>query len=420
MSKEVRRVLFAAAGALALALGLGGCKDAWRILTTGDLYWDDNGKKEYAFRYDSSGGELYDGTPEGNIAEGTTVTLPSSGGREGYTLAGFTLSGATEGGFNPGDTFTMPAGEVTAKAEWTAVVVVVRNLINLGDPRASTGAGWSYNEASGVFTISGGAGVEVRGSTTGNRVVVRGTAEITLSGAHIDLSPNDTPGDAEPDALIPLALAQGANVTLRLSGTNTLKAGYGSAGVHVPSGRTLTITSAAGEGQTSGRLDVTGGGFCAAVGGGLSESGGVITISGGTVTATGGIEGAGIGGGDYGSGGTISITGGSVTAAATYMAAGIGGGGDGSGGNITITGGTVTANGGQYGAGIGGGVNGGGGTIRINSPGTSRGTATGSGGYGGRSVGPGAAGSGGSFSGPAGQSGFDADGFPAGYDTYSW
>ncbi|GAB6391307.1 MAG: hypothetical protein MdMp014T_0680 [Treponematales bacterium] len=202
------------------------------------------------------------------------------------------------------------------------------------------------------------------GSTTSSCVVVHGTAEITLSGAHIDLSPNDTPGDAEPDALIPLALAQGANVTLRLSGTNTLKAGYGSAGVHVPSGRTLTITSGDGEGQTSGRLDVTGGGFCAAVGGGLSESGGVITISGGTVTATGG-----------------------------------GGGG---------------------GADIGGGVNGGGGTIRINSPGTSRGTATGSGAYGGRSVGPGYAGSGGSFSGPAGQSGLDTDGFPAGYGTYSW
>jgi hypothetical protein len=44
MSKEVRRVLCAAAGALALvlALGLGGCTDAWRILTTGEFYWEDD------------------------------------------------------------------------------------------------------------------------------------------------------------------------------------------------------------------------------------------------------------------------------------------------------------------------------------------------------------------------------------------
>jgi len=50
------------------------------------------------------------------------------------------------------------------------------------------------------------------------------------------------------------------NLTLKLTGTNPLKAGFGGAGIHVPSGRTLTITSAAGDEQTSGRLDVTGGG----------------------------------------------------------------------------------------------------------------------------------------------------------------
>ncbi|GAB6392655.1 MAG: S-layer homology domain-containing protein [Treponematales bacterium] len=391
MSKEVRRVLFAAAGALALALGLGlgGCKDAWRILTTGDLYWE-NDKKEYAFRYDSSGGELYDGTPEGDIAEGTTVTLPSSGGREGYTLAGFTLSGAAEGDFNPGDTFTMPAGEVTAAANWTEV----RNFINLGNPQASTGAGWSYNEASGVFTISGGAEVEVRGSTARNRVVVRGTATVRLSDANIALSS----GDASP-----LDLASGANVTLILSGANTLTAAGGGAGIHAPEGTTLTITSAEGDGQTGGRLYAAGGmketgdfqmPGAAGIGGGTGgESAGHIIIRGGNITAAGGSResrggGAGIGGGGYvgwgklpgGSGGRVEISGGVVTATGGYFAAGIGGAlgqapenpedwvsyaWGGSGGEITITGGEVNAKGHAGGAGIGGSWFGGGGTVRI-------------------------------------------------------
>ncbi|GAB6391622.1 MAG: hypothetical protein MdMp014T_0995 [Treponematales bacterium] len=370
------------------ALALGGCGDAWRILTTGDLYWENDGKKEYAFRYDPSGGELYDGTPEGNIAEGTTVTLPSSGGREGYTLTGFTLSGATEGAFNPGDTFTMPAGEVTAAANWT------QTFINLGDPQATTGAGWSYNEASGVFTISGGAEVEVRGSTPRNRVVVRGTVTVTLSDANIALSS----GDASP-----LDLASGANVTLILSGANTLTAAGGGAGIHAPEGTTLTITSAEGDGQTSGRLYAAGGmketgdfqmPGAAGIGGGTGgESAGHIIIRGGNITAAGGSKenrggGAGIGGGAYvgwgklpgGSGGRVEISGGVVTATGGYFAAGIGGAlgqapdnpedwvsycWGGSGGEITITGGEVNAKGHGGGAGIGGSYFGSGGTIRI-------------------------------------------------------
>ncbi|GAB6390852.1 MAG: hypothetical protein MdMp014T_0225 [Treponematales bacterium] len=389
------------------ALALGGCGDAWRILTTGEFYWDDNGKKVYAFRYDPSGGELYDGTPEGDIAEGTTVTLPSSGGREGYTLTGFTLSGATEGDFNPGDTFTMPAGEVTAKAEWTEV----RNLINLGDPYASTGAGWSYDEASGVFTISGGAGVEVTGSTARNRVVVRGTVTVTLSDASITSA-----------AASPFELGSGANVTLKLAGSNSLvctfedwDADTSFAGLQVEGASNVTI-------EGPGSLRTAGGLGGAGIGGRFpGGSCGTITISDGTVNAAGGYHGAGIGGGNGGAGGTITIEGSAnVEATGGTGGAGIGGGTSGAGGSIRITGGTVTATAGTGGAGIGGGYQGNGGTISINSPGTSRGTATGSGAWGGRSVGPGAAGSGGSFSGPDGEFGLDADGFPAGCGTYEW
>ncbi|GAB6390715.1 MAG: hypothetical protein MdMp014T_0088 [Treponematales bacterium] len=310
---------------------------------------------------------------------------------------------------------------------------VVRNLINLGDPQASTGAGWSYDEASGVFTISGGAEVEVRGSTTRNRLVVNGTAAVTLSDANIALSS----GSASP-----LDLADGANVTLRLAGTNTLTASGGGAGVHVTAGRTLKITSVDGDGQTSGTLTAAGGGVGGAgagIGGSMSEAGGIITIAGGTVNAAGapgdatyggsaGIggggdwdtvgwgsgrggggtititggsvtaasndTGSGIGGGCYGSGGTISISGGAVTVTSTGLGAGIGGGGAGSGGNITITGGTVSAvSSGGWGdpAAIGGGAFGDSGNVSITG-------GTGSAGGGSLfAVGPGAGGSYGVF-----------------------
>jgi hypothetical protein len=443
----------------ALALGLGGCGDAWRILTTGEFYWDDNGKEEkavYAFRYDPSGGELYGGTPEGDIAEGETVTLPSSGGREGYTLTGFTLNGAAEGAFNPGDTFTMPAGEVTAAANWTEV----RNLINLGDPQVSTGAGWSYDEASGVFTISDGAEVEVTGSTPRNRVVVRGTVTVTLSDAGITSA-----------AASPFELESGANVTLKLAGSNSLvctfedwdadtsfaglqvegassvtiegpgslraAGGLGGAGIggRFPGGSCGTITISDGTVNAAGgyhgagigggnggaggtitiegsaNVEATGGTGGAGIGGGTSGAGGSIRITGGTVTATAGPGGAGIGGGYSGAGGDITISSGGVTAAGGMKGAGIGGGYSGAGGDITISGGGVTAAGGTWAAGIGGGDGGSGGTVRITG---GSGTATAGGpatNYDNpQGVGPGAGGSGGSFNGGA---------FPAA-NPYTW
>jgi hypothetical protein len=388
-----------AMGALALALGLGGCKDAWRILTTGEFYWeDDDGDEEkavYAFRYDPSGGELYGGTPEGDIAEGTTVTLPSSGGREGYTLTGFTLSGAAEGGFNPGGEFTMPAGEVTAAANWTEV----QNLINLGDPYASTGAGWSYDEASGVFTISGGAEVEVTGSTPRNRVVVRGTVTVTLSDANITSA-----------AASPFELGSGANVTLKLAGSNSLvctlndtNAGTSFAGLQVEGASSVTI-------EGPGSLRAAGGFGAAGIGGGYNGSGGTIIITSGTVTANGGEGGAGIGGGNSGASGTITISGGTVNATTDGTVtpggfaggAGIGGGAYGEGGIITISGGTVNATSGIQGAGIGGGSHKSGGTIRITG-----GSVTAAGTYLAAGIGGGALGAGGtiSISGGSGRAG---------------
>jgi hypothetical protein len=312
------------------------------------------------------------------------------------------------------------------------------SLINLTNLSASSGEGWTYSD--GVLTIADGANVRVSGSTATDRIVMQGRAMVTLDGASIVLS-----GDTDAS---PLDLASGANLTLKLAGTNTLTASGSAAGIHAPEGRTLTITSAAGNGQTSGTLtarggsadnsgagigggrdepggnititggvvNATGGPKAAGIGGGEEGDGGVIVIAGGTVNATSGVQGAGIGGGSGSdnSGGTISITGGSVTAVSTYVGAGIGGGYAGSGGSISITGGMVTATGGAAGAWIGGGYQGAGGTIRINSPnGTSQGTATALEGYGVPAIGPGmAGGSGGEFNGVEG-------GWPGG-GTYTW
>ncbi|GAB6392584.1 MAG: hypothetical protein MdMp014T_1957 [Treponematales bacterium] len=297
MEKFGGKVQTAALAALlamgALALGLGGCKDAWRILTTGDLYWEnDDGDDE----------EEPEPEPE------------------------------------------------------------VQNLINLGDPQASTGAGWSYDEASGVFTISGGAGVEVTGSTPRNRVVVNGTVTVTLSDASITSA-----------AASPFELGSGANVTLKLAGSNSLVCTFNDtnadtsfAGLQVEGASSVTI-------EGPGSLRAAGGIFAAGIGGGYNGSGGTINITSGTVTANGGEGGAGIGGGRRGAGGTITISGGTVNATTDGTVtpggiaggAGIGGGAHGEGGIITISGGTVNATGGPQGAGIGGGSHKSGGTISI-------------------------------------------------------
>jgi hypothetical protein len=98
-----------------------------------------------------------------------------------------------------------------------------------------------------------------------------------------------------------------------LNNTNTLTATNGAAGIHVTTGRTLKISSTAGDGSESGTLTVKGstcipsdaGG--AGIGGNKNESNGAITIADGKVYVTAGNEGAGIGGGIAGNGGTIQI-----------------------------------------------------------------------------------------------------------------
>ncbi|GAB6392954.1 MAG: hypothetical protein MdMp014T_2327 [Treponematales bacterium] len=375
-------------------------------------------------------------TPDGRsgAAPTTRLILIFNKAIAGLTAGDITLtgvSGVTRGTLTntSGGTYTLPITGFTQSGTLTVAVsksgyaispltrtvnIFYASTINLTD---STCAGSNVSHADGVFTIHGGA-VTVSGTTRSGRLAAQDTAEITLNNASITLSS----GDASP-----LDLADGANVTLRLAGTNTLTAAGGGAGVHVTAGRTLRITSAAGDGQESGSLHANGGWSGAGIGGSQGEDGGAITIAGGSVYATGyyspegdGADhhnaGAGIGGGgrnaadggaDGGDFGTISITGGYVeasgggeeTAYAGEGAAGIGGGGGAYGtaktarGSVTISGGRVQARGGMNSAGIGGGVRQSGGNITISGGAVIEAT----GGYMGAGIGGGYYGSGGTI-----------------------
>ena len=153
-----------------------------------------------------------------------------------------------------------------------------------------------------------------------------------------------------------LILADGAKLTV----TGDIS----KAGIQV-SGDDCSLTIY-GQDNQSGHLDVTGGNYAAAIGGGKAGSGSNITINGGAITANGGESAAGIGGGFDGYGSNITINGGAITATGNTYAAGIGGGANGNGSNIIINGGKVTANGGTRAAGIGGGKEGSGSNIIIN------------------------------------------------------
>ena len=185
------------------------------------------------------------------------------------------------------------------------------------------------------------------------------TANVTLENVNIDVSSNS-------EAAI-TTQGQG-NVTLNLSGNNSVQSGEYCAGIHKENTGNLTVT--APEGGTSS-LNATGGKGGAGIGGGSNDGNGSnITISGGIVVAIGGENSAGIGGGGGGdssrrNASKITISGGNVTANGAGSAAGIGGGNGGSGTDIEITGGRVAANGGEQGAGIGGGKNGDGSGIAV-------------------------------------------------------
>ena len=148
------------------------------------------------------------------------------------------------------------------------------------------------------------------------------------------------------------------NTTLKLEGDNTLKSGWGRAGVEkndeTSSGK-LTITAE----DTSASLNAYGGDDAAGIGGGgYRQSTSKLEIANGKIYAEGGFRGAGIGGGSIGGNGEVTISGGEVTAYASGGGAGIGGGSNEGSGKVTIKNGKVTAKTSDFAAAIGGGPSG--------------------------------------------------------------
>lgn len=232
-------------------------------------------------------------------------------------------------------------------------------LFDLSTGSWITGSGNAYLGANNILTVNNGANFAITGSVSnGRRIVVNGTATITLDNVSITgLGEN----------LCPIELGTNANLTLILEGKNTLTAGTYRAGIQT-TGATLTING-------SGELDVRGGAGGAGIGGSRDSrngadgvlniknvekgydggAGGTITIHGGTVRATGGSGGAGIGGGSGSNGGRARDKHDTV---GDYGENGASGGTGGAGSIITINGGSVSAMGDGGGVDIGGGTGG--------------------------------------------------------------
>ncbi|MBE5901033.1 MAG: hypothetical protein E7280_03910 [Lachnospiraceae bacterium] len=198
------------------------------------------------------------------------------------------------------------------------------------------------------------------------------------------------------DVLSGISLVNNATLHLTVKGENTLKGGFGGAGIAVPEGCSLEITSAStGTLHAIGGDDRGGGAGIGANGnnhrmrqvhsGVVPQGCGSIIINGGTIEAQGGSwradlftkagGGAGIGGTEYAGcnggydnidndtytrriTGSVSINGGTVIAQGGTGATGIGGGTCGTIETISISGGNITATGGgNGGAAIGTGFN---------------------------------------------------------------
>ena len=241
------------------------------------------------------------------------------------------------------------------------------------------GAAWNYDADTHILTLSGEGPFTLSGGNATGAVCVVVPDDfndtITLSNLTLRTANNEQ---------CAFALGENANVSLLITGNNTLGSGENRAGIEIATGRTLSINNVSGDDAAT--LSVTGGYFGAGIGGGKNAVAGTITIEGGAITANGGSSSAGVGGGYKGAGGNVIVSGGSLTAMAGYYGTGIGGGDQGAGGSLSISGGTVVATGDEYAAGVGGGKQQAGGSVNITG-----GSLTAIGGkYGGAGIGGGA------------------------------
>ena len=239
------------------------------------------------------------------VGNGTAQSLPVEGLSEGQTL---TL------------TYTGNRRVKSVKAVWTPAE---------GGSEEPAVTGNTVDLAALTANYEAQDGDVLTGTLAGNyKITIADGATVTLQGVTINGVNNNSYKWA--------GLTLAGDGTIILKGENSLKGFYEDwPGIHVPSGKTVTI-------QGNGSLTASSNGYGAGIGGGYQIACGNITIEGGTITATGGDDAAGIGGGHGAACGNILITDGTITATGGISAAGIGSGVGASCGTITITDGVTS------------------------------------------------------------------------------
>ena len=277
------------------------------------------------------------------LAASTNVTAILTDGKE------LTIQGDVTTDAEGNATFAMGVGNGNDLSELS--LTVADNPVTITSSSKELTAGKIYNITRSTggtvnlstiytnYTVSDGE--TLTGTLASNvKIAIADGATVTLNNVTINGTNNDSYQWA--------GISCEGDATIILSGTNTVKGFYEDyPGIHVPTGKTLTI-------RGDGSLNAGSNGKGAGIGGGWTIPCGNIVIEDGTITATGEFRCAGIGGGTNGCG-NITISGGTITAQGGECGAGIGSGQSCECGYINITGGTVTAQGGRYGAGIGSG-----------------------------------------------------------------
>ena len=283
-----------------------------------------------------------------------------------FTITGLTASTNVTAILTDGNELTIQ-GDVTTDAEGNATFAMgVSNGNDLSE-LSLTVAGYPVTITSSskeltagkIYNITRSAGGTVNLSTIYTNYTVSNGETLTgtlasnvkiaiADGATVTLNNVTINGVDDGDNYKWAGISCEGDATIILSGTNTVKGFHiNYPGIHVPTGKTLTINGI-------GSLNAGSNGKGSGIGGGWTIPCGNIVIEDGTITATGEFRCAGIGGGTNGCC-NITISGGTITARGGECGAGIGSGQSCECGYINITGGTVTAQGGRYGAGIGSG-----------------------------------------------------------------
>ena len=283
-----------------------------------------------------------DGT---NDITSTITEMTINDGTNTYTISGGDSDGRIYAAIRPTSgadiEYTATDGSKNYTKSVTGKTYAAGEFYQLGLRMAEAAAGSNVDLSTLSADYEAQNGDVLTGTLGGNyKISIADNATVTLDGVTINGVNNSSYSWA--------GITCAGDATIILSGSNTVKGFYEDyPGIHVPTGKTLTI-------KGSGSLDASSNGYGAGIGGGYQINCGNIEIQGGTITATGSTNAAGIGGG-YSSCGTITISGGTIIATGGQYGAGIGSGSSSSCGTITISGGTITATGGRYAAGIGSG-----------------------------------------------------------------